>query len=66
MGSTIPICQFGLSLVIFGPVSTLSILTVFYIYMLMVLQVSNGLGDGSATRDEDGDRGGPCDLYLSM
>ena len=32
-GSTIPICQFGLSLLIFEPVSTLSILTVFYIYV---------------------------------
>ena len=38
----------------------------------MALQVSTGLGDGFAARDEDGGGGGPyvsmCDhdLYLSM
>ena len=38
----------------------------------MVLRVSTGLGDGSATRDEDGGGGGMCvlmcdhDMYLSM
>ena len=47
VGSTIPICQFGLSLIIFGPVLTWFILTVFYIYV-----------DG----DEDGGGGRLCDL----
>ena len=71
MGSIIPICQFGLSLVIFRPVSTLSFLTVFYIYVDGFAGVT-GLGDGAATRDEDGGGGGPCvltfdhDMYLSM
>ena len=38
----------------------------------MALQVSTGLGDGSAARDEDGGGGGPCvlmfehDMYLNM
>ena len=59
MGSTIPICQFGLSLVIFRQVSTLSILMAF-LYICRCLQVSTRLGDGSAARDEDGGGGGPC------
>ena len=33
VGSTIPICQFELSLVIFGPMITLWLLMVFYIYV---------------------------------
>ena len=61
VGSTIPICHFGLSLLIFGPVSTLSILTVFYIYIDGFAGVT-GLGDGAAARDEDGGGGGPCVL----
>ena len=63
MGSTIPICQFGLSLVICGPVLTLSILTVFYIYVDGVFAGVTGLSDGFAARDEDGGGGGPCDMY---
>ena len=62
-----PICQFGLSVVIFGPVSTLSILTVFYIFVDGFVG-STGLGDGAATRDEDGGGGGPyalmCDYEM--
>ena len=60
-----PISQFDLFNSYFRPVSTLSILTVF-LYIYRWLQVSTGLGDGSATRDEDGGSGGPCDMYLSM
>ena len=61
VGSTIPICQFGFFLVIFGPVSALSILTVF-LYICRCFAGVTGLGDGAAARDEDGGGGRPCVL----
>ena len=63
VGSKIPICQFGFLLVIFGPVSALSILTIF-LYICRCFAGVTGLGDGVAARDEDGGGGGPCDMYF--
>ena len=60
-----PTSPFDLFSSYFRLVLTLSILTVF-LYICRGLQVSTGLGDGSAARDEDGGGGGPCVMYLSM
>ena len=57
-----PISQFDLFSSYFRPVSTF-VDSDGFLYICRCLQVSTGLGDGAAARDEDGGGGGPCVMF---